>query len=119
VYKEYRENLAKYEIVSLVRRVTFGVGEIERIKKDLGPKVKELESGNAFIGRFDAENSGYASYLRRQKRTVVNVNRDLSEIKTQIGVTRPIILYMLAMRREIELKAEQERLERELYGKPR
>ncbi len=111
-YKEYRENLAKYEVVSLVRRITCGVGEIERIKKDLDPKVKEFESDNVFIARLDAEIQDMRLALDGRNEQYVNVNRDLSEIKTQIGVADQIIQH--AMGREAEIKAEQERLEREL-----
>jgi chromosome segregation protein len=111
-YKEYRENLAKHEIVSLVRRITFGIGEIERIKKDLDPKIKEFESDNVFIVRLDAEIQDMRLALDGRNEQYVNANRDLSEIKTQIGVADQIIQH--AMGREIELKAEHERLEREL-----
>jgi chromosome segregation protein len=54
-YKEYRENLAKYEIISLVRRITCGVCEIERIKEDLDLKVREFGFDNAFLARLDVK----------------------------------------------------------------
>jgi chromosome segregation protein len=111
-YKGYRENLIEYEIVSLVRRITCSVGEIEKIKKDLDHKVKEFESDNVFIVQLDTEIQDMRLTLDDRNEQYVNVNRDLSEIKAQIGVADQII--QNAMGREIELKAEQERLEREL-----
>ncbi|OEG70702.1 hypothetical protein ATZ36_17155 [Candidatus Endomicrobiellum trichonymphae] len=111
-YKEYRENLAKYEIVSFVRRITYGIGEIGRIKKDLDPKMKEFESDNVFIVRLDTEIQDMRLALDGRNEQYVNINRDLSEIKTQIGVADQIIQH--AMGREIEIKAEQERLDGEL-----
>jgi chromosome segregation protein len=111
-YKEYSENLAKYEIVSLVWNITCNVGEIERIKKDLDPKIKEFESDNVFIERLDAEIQDMRLALDGRNEQYVNINRNLSEIKIQIGVTDQIIQH--AMGREIEIKAEQERLEGEL-----
>jgi chromosome segregation protein len=111
-YKECRENLAKHEIVSLVQCITRGIGEIERIKKDLDPKVKEFESDNVFIARLDAEIQDIRLTLDGRNEQYVNVNRDLGEIKTQIGVADQIIQH--AIGREIELKAEQKGFEREL-----
>ncbi|GHT15315.1 chromosome partition protein Smc [Endomicrobiia bacterium] len=111
-YKEYKENLAKYEIVSLVRHITCGIGEIERIKKNLDPKVKEFESDNVFIAQLDVEIQDMRFSLDGRNEQYVNINRDLSEIKTQIGVADQIIQH--AMSREIEIKAEQERLGHEL-----
>jgi chromosome segregation protein len=113
-YKKYRENLAKYEIVSLVRRITCGIDKIGKIKKDLDPKIKEFESDNVFIVRLDAEIQDMRLALDDRNEQYVNVNRDLSEIKAQIDVTDQIIKH--TMGRELEIKTEQERLEGELVA---
>ncbi|MDR3256049.1 MAG: chromosome segregation protein SMC [Endomicrobium sp.] len=111
-YKKYQEDLARYEVASLVQYITYGNSEIERIKKDLEPKIKEFESNNTFVVQLDAEIQEMRLTLDEKNEQYVNINRDLSETKTQIGVADQIIQY--AMQREVEIKTEQERLRHEL-----
>ena len=111
-YKECRESLAKYETISLVRQITCDISEIERIKRELNPKIEKFESDNAFMMRLDAEIQEMHLVLDTKNEQYVNINRDLSEVKTQIGIADQVI--QNAAQRETEIKTEQERLEREL-----
>jgi chromosome segregation protein len=111
-YKKYQEDLAKYEITSLVQHISYGNGEITRIKMDMDPKIKEFESTNTFMAQLDVEMQNMRLTLDEKNEQYVNINRDLSEIKMQIGVADQIIQH--AMQREAEIKSEKEKLEQEL-----
>lgn len=111
-YKKYQEELAKYEVAALVQHITYGNGEIQRIKKDLDPKIKEFETNNTAVSQIDAEIQDMRLTLDEKNESYVNINKELSEIKTQIGISDQIIQH--ATQREAEIREEQERLSREL-----
>ncbi|GMO65858.1 MAG: hypothetical protein Nk1A_3460 [Endomicrobiia bacterium] len=110
-YKEYQENLAKYEISYLVYCVTCNNIEIERTKRILDDKVKEFKSDNTLLEQFNLEIQKLRLNLDETNERHLNVNKDLSEIRTQIGVADKMIQH--AMQRETEIKSEQEVLEKE------
>ena len=111
-YKKYQEELAKYEVAALVQHISYGNNEIDRLKKDLDPKIKEFESNNTALNQMDADIQDMRLTLDDKNEQYVNVNRELSEIKTQIGIADQIIQH--STQREAEIRAEQERLEQEL-----
>jgi len=111
-YKEYKEDLAKYEISYLVSFVTFNKSEIEGIKKKLDLKTEEFQSSNALSAQFETEIRELRLNLDEINEQYLNVNKDLSEVKTQIGVVGQIIQH--ATHREAEIKSEQTMLEKEL-----
>ncbi|MCA6072659.1 MAG: chromosome segregation protein SMC [Endomicrobium sp.] len=111
-YKKYQEDLAQYEVASLVKHISHGNNEIARIKTNLDPKIKEFESTNTFMAQLDVETQDMRLALDEKNERYVSANRDLSEIKMQIGVADQIIQH--AMQRETEIKSEQEKLEQEL-----
>ncbi|MCL2144330.1 MAG: chromosome segregation protein SMC [Endomicrobia bacterium] len=107
-YKKYQEELAKYEIAALVQHITYGNNEIDRIKKDLDPKIKEFETNNTVANQLDAGIQEIRLSLDEKNELYVSLNRDLSEIKTQIGIADQIIQH--SAQRETEIRTEQERL---------
>ncbi|GHT56540.1 chromosome partition protein Smc [Endomicrobiia bacterium] len=111
-YKKYQEDLANYEIASLAWHISYGDSEIARIKTDLDPKIKEFESTNTFMAQLDVEMQNMRLTLDEKNEQYVNVNKDLSEIKMQVGVADQIIQH--AMQRQAEIKSEKEKLEQEL-----
>ena len=111
-YKKYQEDIAQYEMASLVKNISYGNTEIARIKTELDPKIKKFESTNTFMAQLDAETQDMRLTLDEKNEQYVNANRDLSEITMQIGVADQIIQH--AMQSETEIKSEQERLEQEL-----
>ncbi|MCL2335267.1 MAG: chromosome segregation protein SMC, partial [Endomicrobia bacterium] len=111
-YKKFQEELAKYEVAALVQHVTYGNAEIDRLKKELDPKIKEFETSNTAVAQLDAEIQEMRLTLDDKNEAYVNINRDLSEIKTQIGISDQIIQH--SAQREGEIRAEQERLTQEL-----
>ncbi|MDR1087326.1 MAG: chromosome segregation protein SMC [Endomicrobium sp.] len=111
-HKQYQEDLAKYEVASLVKRISYGDNEISRIKAELDPKIKEFESTNTSMAQLDASIQEMRLSLDEKNESYVNINRDLSEIKMQIGVADQIVQHV--MQREAEIKSEKERLEQEL-----
>lgn len=111
-YKKYQEELAKYEVAALVQHITYGNAEIDRLKKELDPKIKEFETNNTAVSQLDAEIQDMRLTLDEKNESYVNINRELSEIKTQIGISDQIIQH--ASQRETEIREEQERLSREL-----
>ncbi|MDR1103793.1 MAG: chromosome segregation protein SMC [Endomicrobium sp.] len=111
-YKKYQEELANYEVASLVKHISYGNNEIARIKTELDPKIKEFESTNTSTARLDTEIQEIRLSLDEKNESYVSVNKDLSEIKMQIGVADQIIQH--AMQRESEIKSEKESLEQEL-----
>ncbi|MDR1942957.1 MAG: chromosome segregation protein SMC [Endomicrobium sp.] len=111
-YKKYQEELANYEVASLVQHISYGNNEIARIKTELDPKIKEFESTNTSMAQLDTEIQEIRLSLDEKNESYVSVNKDLSEIKMQIGVADQIIQH--AMQREGEIKSEKESLEQEL-----
>ncbi|MDR1926741.1 MAG: chromosome segregation protein SMC [Endomicrobium sp.] len=111
-YKKYQEDLAKYEVASFVRRISFDIGEIEKIKIELNPKIKEFESANTFIMQLNEQIRDIRLALDEKNEQYVNTNKDLSEIKMQISTADQRIKH--AMQRETEIKSEHERLEQEV-----
>ncbi|MDR1195626.1 MAG: chromosome segregation protein SMC [Endomicrobium sp.] len=111
-YKKYQEELAKYEVAALVQHVSYGNNEIDRLKKELDPKIKEFEENNTAVNRLDADIQEMRLSLDDKNEQYVNINRELSEIKTQIGVSDQIIQH--SSQREAEIRAEQENISQEL-----
>ncbi|MDR2399407.1 MAG: chromosome segregation protein SMC [Endomicrobium sp.] len=111
-YKQYQEDLAKYEIASLVKHISCSDNEISRIKTELDPKIKKFESISTSMAQLDASIQGMRLSLDEKNESYVNINRDLSEIKMQIGVADQIVQHV--MQREAEIKSEKERLEQEV-----
>ncbi|MDR1522885.1 MAG: chromosome segregation protein SMC [Endomicrobium sp.] len=111
-YKQYQEELAKYEVASLVKHISYGSQEIERLKNELDPKIKEFESTNTLMSKLEVQIQETRISLDEKNEHYVSLNRDASNIKMQIGVCDQII--QNAMNREAEIKAEQEKLKQEL-----
>ncbi|MDR2192127.1 MAG: chromosome segregation protein SMC [Endomicrobium sp.] len=111
-YKKYQEDLAKYEVAALTRHITFGDAEINRLKQDLDPKIKDCEISNTSAAQLDAAIGEMRINLDEKNDNYVNVNKDLGEIKAQIGVCDQIIRH--SSQRETEIRTEQENLQAEL-----
>lgn len=111
-YKQYQEELAKCEIASLVKHISYGSQEIERLKRELDPKIKEFETTNTLMVQLEAQIQETRINLDEKNEQYLNLNRESSEIKMQIGVCDQII--QNAMNREAEIKVEQEKLKQEL-----
>ncbi|MDR1784201.1 MAG: chromosome segregation protein SMC [Endomicrobium sp.] len=111
-YNEYQENLARCEISYLVYCVTCNNIEIEEVKKKLDTKIKEFESGDVLLKQFDSEIQNLRFNLDEINERYLNINKDLGRIKTQIDIANQIIKH--ETQREVEIKSEQEILEKEL-----
>ncbi|MDR2436631.1 MAG: chromosome segregation protein SMC [Endomicrobium sp.] len=111
-YKQYQEDLAKYEVASLVQHISYGNNEISKLKMALDPKIKEFEAANTLMTQIGAEMQEIRLSLDDKNESYVNINKDLSEIRMQIGVADQII--QNAMQREAEIKSEREKLDQEL-----
>ncbi|MCL2390733.1 MAG: AAA family ATPase, partial [Endomicrobia bacterium] len=111
-YKKYQEELAKYEVAALVQHIKYGNEEIERLKKDLDPKIKEFESNNTVLAQTDAEIQEMRLNLDEKNEQYVSLNRELSEIKANIAISDNTI--QNSSQRENEIRAEQERFSQEL-----
>jgi chromosome segregation protein len=111
-YKQYQEELSKYEVASLVQHISYGIKEIEKLKNDLDPRIKEFETTNTLIAQLEAQIQEMRVNLDEKNEHYVSLNRESSEIKMQIGVSDQIIQH--STNREAEINAEQERLKQEL-----
>ncbi|AKL97693.1 chromosome segregation protein SMC [Endomicrobium proavitum] len=111
-YKKFQEELAKYEVAALVQQISYGNAELDRLKKDLDPKIKDFEENNTASAQIDAQIQDMRVTLDEKNEVYVRVNQELGEIKAQIGVCDQIIQH--SQSRETEIRAEQERLLSEL-----
>lgn len=111
-YKKYQQDLAKYEVAALAQHISYGNNEIERLKKELDPKIKEYELNNTALNRLDADIADMRLCLDEKNEQYVSFNRELSEIKTRIGIADQIIQH--SAEREAEIRSEQEMLANEL-----
>ncbi|MDR3049982.1 MAG: chromosome segregation protein SMC [Elusimicrobiota bacterium] len=107
-FQKFKDDLKQYEIADLVQQISFGDLEIEKLKIDFDPKIKEAESNNAFLANLSVEISDMRMELDNKNENYVNANMNLGEINTQIGVSDQII--QSSSQREEEIKAEQETL---------
>jgi chromosome segregation protein len=111
-YKKYQEDLINYEVASLVQYISYSNNEIARIKTELDLKIKEFESTNISMVQLDTEIQKIRLFLDEKNELYISVNKDLSEIKMQIGVADQIIQHVT--QREGEIKSEKESFEQEL-----
>ncbi|MDR3125162.1 MAG: chromosome segregation protein SMC [Endomicrobium sp.] len=111
-YKQYQEELAKYEVASLVTHISYSNKEIERLKEELDPKIKEFETTNTMMSQLEVQIQETHIKLDEKNEQYVNLNRDASDIKMQIGVCDQIVQH--ATNRKGEIEPEQERLKQEL-----
>lgn len=111
-YKKYQEELGKYEVAALVQHIKYGNEEIERLKKDLDPKIKEFESNNTVLAQTDVEIQEMRLSLDEKNESYIGLNRELSDIRTNIAISDNTI--QNSSQRENEIRAEQERLSQEL-----
>ncbi|MDR2645081.1 MAG: chromosome segregation protein SMC [Endomicrobium sp.] len=111
-YKQYQEELAKYEVASLVAHISYGNKEIERLKEELDPKIKEFETTNTLMSQLEVQIQETHIKLDEKNEEYVNLNRDVSDIKMQIGVCDQMVQH--ATNRKGEIDSEQERLKQEL-----
>ncbi|MCL2485679.1 MAG: AAA family ATPase [Endomicrobia bacterium] len=111
-YKKYQEELAQYEVAVFVRQLKYGNEEIGRLKIELDPKIKEFETGNTSLAQTDAGIQEMRLNLDEKNEQYVNLNRELSDIKTNIAISDNTI--QNSTQRENEIRTEQERLSQEL-----
>lgn len=111
-YKKYQEDLLKYEAASLVSQISFGSSEISRLRTELEPKIKDFESANTLMNRLDADIQEMRLSLDTKNESYLNMNKELAEIKMQIGMSDQIIQH--AVQRETEIRSEIEVLKQEL-----
>ena len=107
-YQKYKEELSKYEVAALVRDITYGISEIEKLESDLDPKFKEFEAGNTMVSQIGAEIDELRLNLDDKNEAFVALNNELSNIKSEITVCDMIV--KSATERENELRNEQETL---------
>jgi len=111
-YKKYQEELAKYEVADLVHQITYGNTELDRLKKEMDPKIKYFEENNTASAQIDAQIQDMRVTLDEKNEVYVRINQELGDIKAQIGVSDQIIQH--SQSRENEIRVEQERLALEL-----
>jgi chromosome segregation protein len=109
-YNQHKEDLAKYEVADLIQKISFGISEIEKLKQDLDPKIKDYEASNILAIQKDAETVSMRLLLDEKNNKFVEIQKELGEIKAEIGICDNIIQH--SSQREREIRTDQEELGR-------
>ncbi len=84
--KKYKEDLAKYEIAEVVNNLARGYEELEKIKTNIEPKIKEFETANVSLHQMEAELQDLRLAQTENNEKYISLNNDFQELKTESAV---------------------------------
>ncbi|GAB1402626.1 chromosome segregation protein SMC [Elusimicrobiota bacterium] len=111
-YKKYQEELAKYEIADIVNNLARGYEQIEQLKKDLEPKIREYETTNTALVQIEAEVEELRLSQIETDDRYVSLNNEYSQLKSSITIADSTIKNL--RQKDTELINEQGRLKTEI-----
>ena len=81
--KKYKEDLAKYEIAEVVNNLARGYEEIEKLKTQIEPKVREYETTNVTLHQLEAEQQDLRLAQTENNEKYIALNSEFSDLKTE------------------------------------
>ncbi len=110
--KKYKEDLAKYEIAEIVNNLARGYEELEKIKKQIEPKIREYETANVTLHQMEAELQDLRLSQAENNEKYVELNNEYQEVKTNIALADANIKNLV--QKDSDLITEQDRLKIEI-----
>ncbi len=84
--KKYKEDLTKYEIAEVVNNLARGYEELEKIKTNIEPKIREFETANVSLHQTEAELQDLRLSQTENNEKYISLNNEFQEFKTEIAV---------------------------------
>lgn len=110
--KKYKEDLAKYEIAEVVNNLARGYEEIEKLKTQIEPKVREYETTNVTLHQLEAEQQDLRLAQTENNEKYVSLNSEFSDLKTESALADQQIANL--RQKDADLIQEQDRLRVEI-----
>ena len=110
--KKYKEDLAKYEIAEVVNNLARGYEEIEKLKAQIEPKVREYETTNVTLHQLEAEQQDLRFAQTENNEKYVSLNSEFSDLKTESALADQQIANL--RQKDADLIQEQDRLRVEI-----
>ncbi|MBR3654693.1 MAG: chromosome segregation protein SMC [Elusimicrobia bacterium] len=110
--KKYKEDLAKYEIAEVVNNLARGYEEIEKLKIQIEPKVREYETTNVTLHQLEAEQQELRLTKTENDEKYISLNAAVSELKAESAVADANIKNL--QQKDADLVQEQDRLRLEI-----
>lgn len=110
--KKYKEDLAKYEIAEVVNNLARGYEEIEKLKIQIEPKLREYESTNVTLHQLEAEQQDLRLAKAENDEKYISLNSEVSELKAESAVADANIKNL--QQKDADLIQEQDRLRVEI-----
>ena len=110
--KKYKEDLAKYEIAEVVNNLARGYEEIEKLKTQIEPKVREYETTNVTLHQLEAEQQDLRLAQTENNEKYIALNSEFSDLKTESALADANIKNL--QQKDADLIQEQDRLRVEI-----
>ncbi len=110
--KKYKEDLAKYEIAEVVNNLARGYEELEKLKAQIEPKVREYETANVTLHQLEAEQQDLRLAQTENNEKYVSLNAEFSDLRTESALADQKIDNL--RQKDSELIQEQDRLRIEI-----
>ena len=110
--KKYKEDLEKYEVAEVVNNLARGYGELEKLKFQIEPKLREYETMNVSLHQLEAEQQDLRLLQTENNEKYVLLNSEFGELKTNIALADQEIANL--RQKDADLIQEQDRLKIEI-----
>ena len=110
--KKYKEYLEKYEVAEVVNNLARGYEELEKIKSQIEPKLREYETMNVSLHQLEAEQQDLRLLQTENNEKYVLLNSEFGELKTNIALADQEIANL--RQKDADLIQEQDRLKIEI-----
>ncbi|MCR4663179.1 MAG: AAA family ATPase [Endomicrobiaceae bacterium] len=110
--KKYKEDLEKYETAEVVNNLARGYEEIEKLKTQIEPKVREYETTNVTLHQLEAEQQDLRLAQTENNEKYVSLNAEMGDLKTESALADVKIKNM--QQKDAELTQEQDGLKLEI-----
>ncbi|WP_372519081.1 chromosome segregation protein SMC [Candidatus Ruminimicrobiellum ovillum] len=110
--KKYKEDLAKYEIAEVVNNLARGYQELEKLKAQIEPKVREYETTNVTLHQLEAEQQDLRLAQTENNEKYISLNSEYSDLKTESALADAKIKNL--QQKDADLIQEQDRLRVEI-----
>lgn len=110
--KKYKEDLAKYEIAEVVNNLARGYEELEKLKTQIEPKIREYETVNVTLHQMEAEQQDLRLAQTENNEKYIALNSEYSDLKTESALSDQQIKNLT--QRDSDLITEQDRLKLEI-----
>jgi chromosome segregation protein len=110
--KQYKEDLEKYEVAEVVNNLARGYEELEKLKTQIEPKLREYETVNVSLHQLEAEQQDLRLSQTENNEKYVSLNSEFGELKTNVALADQEIANL--RQKDADLIQELDRLKIEI-----